>query len=93
MKHHMLSLANQNHNNKQQPAKTSPDTYVQLALQLAWRRLHGGSGSSSAAVSETCSMRGFFHGRTETCRSVSMASDKFVALFDDDDVLYGEVFV
>uniref|UniRef100_A0A672QGZ2 Peroxisomal carnitine O-octanoyltransferase n=1 Tax=Sinocyclocheilus grahami TaxID=75366 RepID=A0A672QGZ2_SINGR len=41
-----------------------PDTFVQLALQLAYYRLHGKSGSCY----ETATTRRFFHGRTETMR-------------------------
>ncbi|CAM9324436.1 peroxisomal carnitine O-octanoyltransferase isoform X1 [Lampetra fluviatilis] len=41
-----------------------PDTYVQLALQLAYYRLHGRPG----CCYETASTRKFYHGRTETMR-------------------------
>uniref|UniRef100_A0A8C1XS66 Peroxisomal carnitine O-octanoyltransferase n=1 Tax=Cyprinus carpio TaxID=7962 RepID=A0A8C1XS66_CYPCA len=44
--------------------KLHPDTFVQLALQLAYYRLHGKSGSCY----ETATTRRFFHGRTETMR-------------------------
>ncbi|KAK7147285.1 hypothetical protein R3I94_009962 [Phoxinus phoxinus] len=44
--------------------KLHPDTFVQLALQLAYYRLHGKPGSCY----ETATTRRFFHGRTETMR-------------------------
>lgn len=70
-------------------AKTSPDAFVQLALQLAWVRLHSNSDKSTPiAVYESCSTREFHHGRTETCRSLSTPSHAFTTIFDDDDILY-----
>ncbi|XP_056617663.1 peroxisomal carnitine O-octanoyltransferase [Triplophysa dalaica] len=45
--------------------KLHPDTFIQLALQLAYYRLHGKPGSCY----ETATTRRFFHGRTETMRS------------------------
>ncbi|XP_034523172.1 peroxisomal carnitine O-octanoyltransferase isoform X1 [Ailuropoda melanoleuca] len=42
-----------------------PDTFIQLALQLAYYRLHGRPGSCY----ETATTRCFYHGRTETVRS------------------------
>ncbi|KAL2084173.1 hypothetical protein ACEWY4_019691 [Coilia grayii] len=44
--------------------KLHPDTFVQLALQLAYYRLHHKSGSCY----ETATTRRFYHGRTETMR-------------------------
>ncbi|KTF74492.1 hypothetical protein cypCar_00039557 [Cyprinus carpio] len=44
--------------------KLHPDTFVQLALQLSYYRLHGKPGSCY----ETATTRRFFHGRTETMR-------------------------
>ncbi|XP_052000787.1 peroxisomal carnitine O-octanoyltransferase isoform X2 [Xyrauchen texanus] len=44
--------------------KLHPDTFVQLALQLTYYRLHGKPGSCY----ETATTRRFFHGRTETMR-------------------------
>ncbi|RKO95709.1 CoA-dependent acyltransferase, partial [Caulochytrium protostelioides] len=65
-------------------AKTSPDSFVQMALQLAYYRLHG----APTAVYETAATRGFAHGRTETGRSLSSESLDFCAAFDNDDVSY-----
>ncbi|XP_041104760.1 peroxisomal carnitine O-octanoyltransferase-like [Polyodon spathula] len=44
--------------------KVHPDTFVQLALQLSYYRLHGKPGSCY----ETATTRQFYHGRTETMR-------------------------
>lgn len=44
--------------------KLHPDTFVQLALQLAYYRQHGQPG----CCYETATTRRFFHGRTETMR-------------------------
>uniref|UniRef100_A0A667XJ02 Peroxisomal carnitine O-octanoyltransferase n=1 Tax=Myripristis murdjan TaxID=586833 RepID=A0A667XJ02_9TELE len=45
--------------------KLHPDTFVQLAMQLAYYRMHGGPGSCY----ETAMTRKFYHGRTETMRT------------------------
>ncbi|KAJ3272524.1 hypothetical protein HDV01_005475 [Terramyces sp. JEL0728] len=65
-------------------AKTSPDAYIQIALQLAYYRLH----QKPTAVYESASTRFFKHGRTETGRSMSNESLEFISTFDNDDVLY-----
>ncbi|XP_054847192.1 peroxisomal carnitine O-octanoyltransferase [Eublepharis macularius] len=44
--------------------KLHPDTFVQLALQLAYYKLHG----HPASCYETAMTRRFYHGRTETMR-------------------------
>uniref|UniRef100_A0A8C5AJD9 Peroxisomal carnitine O-octanoyltransferase n=1 Tax=Gadus morhua TaxID=8049 RepID=A0A8C5AJD9_GADMO len=44
--------------------KLHPDTFVQLAMQLAYYRKHGRPGSCY----ETAMTRRFYHGRTETMR-------------------------
>nr|XP_051696109.1 peroxisomal carnitine O-octanoyltransferase isoform X1 [Oryctolagus cuniculus]XP_051696110.1 peroxisomal carnitine O-octanoyltransferase isoform X1 [Oryctolagus cuniculus]XP_051696113.1 peroxisomal carnitine O-octanoyltransferase isoform X1 [Oryctolagus cuniculus] len=44
--------------------KLHPDTFIQLALQLAYYRLHGRPG----CCYETAMTRYFYHGRTETLR-------------------------
>uniref|UniRef100_A0A8D0HQR9 Peroxisomal carnitine O-octanoyltransferase n=2 Tax=Sphenodon punctatus TaxID=8508 RepID=A0A8D0HQR9_SPHPU len=45
-----------------------PDTFVQLALQLAYYKLHGRPG----CCYETAMTRRFYHGRTETARPCTM---------------------
>jgi len=44
----------------------SPDSLIQMAIQLAYRRLHNRVG---CAIYETSHLRKFYHGRTETLRS------------------------
>ncbi|XP_054478461.1 peroxisomal carnitine O-octanoyltransferase [Anoplopoma fimbria] len=44
--------------------KLHPDTFVQLAMQLAYQRMHKRAGSCY----ETAMTRKFYHGRTETMR-------------------------
>ncbi|XP_064300756.1 peroxisomal carnitine O-octanoyltransferase [Phalacrocorax carbo] len=48
--------------------KLHPDTFVQLALQLAYYKCHGRPG----CCYETATTRRFYHGRTETIRSCTM---------------------
>ncbi|KAJ3101205.1 hypothetical protein HDU96_010082 [Phlyctochytrium bullatum] len=60
-------------------AKVSPDAYVQMALQLTYYRLH----AKLPAVYETASTRKYAHGRTETCRSMSVDSAAFLRTFID----------
>jgi len=52
----------------------SPDAYVQMAMQLATFRLFG----KQVGTYEASQVRPFLHGRTETTRSVSLASAEFV---------------
>lgn len=52
----------------------SPDAYVQMAMQLATYRLWGEQGGTYEATQ----VRPFLHGRTETTRTVSPASEAFV---------------
>lgn len=52
----------------------SPDAYVQMGMQLATYRLFG----EQAGTYEATQVRPFLHGRTETTRSVSPASEAFV---------------
>ncbi|KAJ3013907.1 hypothetical protein HKX48_005443 [Thoreauomyces humboldtii] len=74
-------------------AKASPDAYVQLAVQLAWRRypkLAGEELNGPTAVYESASTRAFLHGRTETGRSMTKDTWAFVESFDNDNVLYDD---
>ncbi len=52
----------------------SPDAYVQMAMQLATYRLWGEQGGTYEATQ----VRPFLHGRTETTRTVSPASEAFI---------------
>uniref|UniRef100_A0A646QE80 CarnOAT n=1 Tax=Hemiscolopendra marginata TaxID=943146 RepID=A0A646QE80_9MYRI len=53
--------------------KLSPDSYIQMAIQLAFYRVHGEPG----ACYESASTRQFIHGRTDTIRSASIESMEF----------------
>ncbi|KAF9223779.1 acyltransferase ChoActase/COT/CPT [Gyrodon lividus] len=55
-------------------SSNQPDPFVQLALQLAYYRLH----LRPAPVYETALTRSFQHGRTETIRSFTMESYAFL---------------
>eukprot|EP01138_Halocafeteria_seosinensis_P008104 gb/GECG01008282.1/.p1 GENE.gb/GECG01008282.1/~~gb/GECG01008282.1/.p1 ORF type:complete len:676 (+),score=73.15 gb/GECG01008282.1/:1-2028(+) len=50
-----------------------PDTFVQLAIGLAWQKLYG----FSTPQYESVATRGFLHGRTEAMRSTSIESMLF----------------
>mmetsp|Transcript_12067 Transcript_12067/g.16404 ORF Transcript_12067/g.16404 Transcript_12067/m.16404 type:complete len:251 (+) Transcript_12067:1-753(+) len=50
--------------------KVSPDAAVQMAYQVAFYEIHG----HMAPVYESCATRRFFHGRTETIRSLTPES-------------------
>ena len=52
----------------------SPDAYVQMAMQLATYRLWKEQGGTYEATQ----VRPFLHGRTETTRTVSPASEAFI---------------
>eukprot|EP00834_Sanchytrium_tribonematis_P006697 NODE_518_length_6556_cov_0.505653.p1 type:complete len:614 gc:universal NODE_518_length_6556_cov_0.505653:3385-5226(+) len=54
--------------------KISPDAYIQMALQLAYFKLHG----KVVPTYESAQIRKYQYGRTETCRSTSTASTQFV---------------
>lgn len=55
-------------------AKLSPDSWIQLALQLAYYQLHQGN----ATAYETGTLRKFHEGRTDTIRMPTMESVHFV---------------
>ena len=54
--------------------RVSPDTFVQLAMQLAYALTHDGA---TVATYETAQTRQFLHGRTECVRSASTASQRW----------------
>lgn len=54
--------------------KLSPDAFIQMVIQLAYFKCH----KTVTATYETAQTRKFFHGRTETVRTLSNASKKFV---------------
>ncbi|CAN9514223.1 unnamed protein product [Ophioblennius macclurei] len=53
--------------------KLHPDTFVQLAMQLSYYRLHKQAGSCY----ETAMTRKYYHGRTETMRSCTQEAVDF----------------
>lgn len=61
--------------------RQSPDAVVQLAMQLAYFRLHG----KIACVYESVHTRRFNYGRTEAMRSVTPESMEFIRTFIDGD--------
>ncbi|XP_043923448.1 peroxisomal carnitine O-octanoyltransferase isoform X1 [Protopterus annectens] len=62
-----------------------PDTFVQLALQLAFFRLHGRPG----CCYETATTRRFYHGRTETMRPCTVEVVEFCMAMLDPAVDFG----
>ncbi|XP_019396309.1 PREDICTED: carnitine O-acetyltransferase isoform X2 [Crocodylus porosus] len=58
--------------------KLSPDAFIQMALQLAYYRMYG----QPCATYESASLRMFHLGRTDTIRSASVSSLKFVEAMD-----------
>ncbi|KAF9438342.1 Carnitine O-acetyltransferase mitochondrial [Entomortierella beljakovae] len=62
--------------------KMSPDAYVQMALQLAYYRMHG----ELVGTYESAATRKYRHGRTETARSCSIESKAFCLAMDNPDV-------
>ncbi|KAJ3130952.1 hypothetical protein HK100_007108 [Physocladia obscura] len=57
----------------------SPDAFMQMALQLTYFRIH----KKFPAVYETASTRKYLFGRTETGRSLSIDSVKFINVFEN----------
>lgn len=62
--------------------KMSPDSYIQMAIQLAYYRIHGEPG----ATYESAATRKFLHGRTETIRSCSEESVAFCSAMVDSSL-------
>lgn len=54
--------------------KTSPDAFIQMLIQLGYYKMTG----ICKPTYESASTRKYYKGRTETCRSVSLESQKFV---------------
>ena len=59
--------------------KIHPDSYVQMALQLTYWKIH----KSLAPTYETATMRVFYHGRTETVRSCSVEVVDWIKKMED----------
>ncbi|XP_031810646.1 carnitine O-acetyltransferase isoform X2 [Sarcophilus harrisii] len=61
--------------------KMSPDGFIQMALQLAYYRIYG----HTCSTYESASLRMFHLGRTDTIRSNSIDSFRFVKAMDDSN--------
>lgn len=59
--------------------RVSPDAFVQMAIQLAYYKVHG----KCVATYESAQTRAFFHGRTENVRTLSTLSVAFCKTFED----------
>jgi carnitine O-acetyltransferase len=62
--------------------KFGPDSWMQMALQLAFYRDQG----FSPCTYESATTRTFYHGRTETIRPGSLEANHFVKVMDDASV-------
>ncbi|XP_051465450.1 peroxisomal carnitine O-octanoyltransferase isoform X2 [Apus apus] len=68
--------------------KLHPDTFVQLALQMAFYKCHGRPG----CCYETAMTRRFYHGRTETVRSCTMEAVEWCkSMLDPSDSTYQRI--
>lgn len=63
-------------------AGLAPDAFIQMALQLTWFRNQG----YATATYETASTRIFDNGRTETLRTLTSESKRFVESMMSKDV-------
>jgi carnitine O-acetyltransferase len=63
------------------PARHSPDAYIQMVMQLAWFRQVG----TVVSTYETGLTRLFKHGRTETIRTLSNESYAWVKAMDTEE--------
>ena len=62
--------------------KSSPDAYVQMIIQLAYKKFYG----KNRPTYESAATRRFQQGRTETCRTVSEDSVAFCDAMENPDV-------
>ena len=60
----------------------SPDSWVQMIIQLAYHRLNGGRTNINGGTYEAATTRLFQHGRTETIRVVSEESVRWCESMD-----------
>ena len=66
--------------------KMHPDFFMQMAIQLAMYRMHG----VFCATYETGHTRAFFHGRTDTVRTLSTQSVAWVHAMEDTKLASGD---
>lgn len=69
--------------------KCSPDAYVQMIIQLAYRKMYG----RNRPTYESAATRRFQLGRTETCRTVSEASVAWCNAMEDGSSVDGKTKV
>ena len=69
---------------KIQKMDLSPDTFVQVALQIAWHRMHQGTEHEFVRTYQTGTKRLFKYGRTETIFPVTAEMVAFVKAFVTD---------
>jgi carnitine O-acetyltransferase len=62
----------------------SPDSWAQMIIQLAYRRLAG--DQRNGATYEAATTRKFYKGRTEAIKVITSESDAWVRSMDDPDV-------
>lgn len=65
--------------------KVSPDSWAQMVIQLAYRRLVGNENRKGGTY-EASSTRKFYKGRTEVIRVVTSNSDEWVRSMDDPTI-------
>lgn len=61
------------------PVRIHPEAFLQVAIQLGYYKLHRKPGATYV----TASTRGFYHGRTETCRACTPELVEFVKAATD----------
>ncbi|KAG5456996.1 MAG: Choline/Carnitine o-acyltransferase-domain-containing protein, partial [Olpidium bornovanus] len=82
-KHHLQVLCYRGYGKEYiKTLKVSPDSFCQMAIQLAWYKMRG----TWVSTYESAGMRGFGWGRTETCRTVSDESVEFVIAMESTDL-------
>eukprot|EP01120_Amphizonella_sp_Union-15-10_P006738 TRINITY_DN2206_c0_g1_i1.p1 TRINITY_DN2206_c0_g1~~TRINITY_DN2206_c0_g1_i1.p1 ORF type:complete len:465 (+),score=48.62 TRINITY_DN2206_c0_g1_i1:492-1886(+) len=60
--------------------KMSPDALIQMSFQLAYYKLHAKLAGSTY---ESVMVKGFYHGRTECCRTLTPEVVRFIETFSD----------
>ncbi|KAJ1345578.1 hypothetical protein KIN20_000142 [Parelaphostrongylus tenuis] len=68
--------------------KLSPDSFIQMAFQLAFYRIH----STLPPTYETATLRKFSEGRTENIRSPNILAENFVKKFTSSHVPIVEIY-
>ncbi|XP_068176522.1 carnitine O-acetyltransferase-like [Antennarius striatus] len=66
--------------------KVSPDAFIQMAIQLAYYRIH----RQCCPTAEAVSLRRFRNGRITTINSNTSTSDSFVKAFDNPEIKKSE---